>query len=136
MSGAGGGLLKVEEREKVSEGEKEKGKEKEAASELNVPWIPNFVTPEKKQVLKSDNLQEDPSLAFTLHSRLMLPKDISTPLSPKAALNDYYFYVGRVSEFFSFVHFLYVCYLFPSENDISHTGDTIYHGCAMLPHRA
>lgn len=79
--------------------EREKEQEKEPASELNVPWMPSFITPDKKQILKSDILHEDPSLAFTLQSGLMLLRDIVAPLTLKSALNDYYFYAGRVSHF-------------------------------------
>lgn len=134
-SGTGGGLSRVREKEKESKGEKERGKG--AASDLNVPWIPNFVTPGKKQIFKSDSLQKDPSLAFTLQSGLMLARDITAPQSLKAALNDYYFFAGRVSR--SFICSFPLCSLpLPSDNGFikSYSGNTINHGCAMLPDRA
>lgn len=94
-SRASDGLPRFEEKEKEKKKIAESGTG--ASSDLDVPWIPNFITPDKKQILKSDILQEDPSLAFTLQSGLMLPRDIIAPQSLKAALNDYYFHVGKVS---------------------------------------
>ncbi|KAI8568390.1 hypothetical protein RHMOL_Rhmol02G0195100 [Rhododendron molle] len=78
--------------------EKEKEPEKEASSDLNVPWQPSFIKPGKKQILKSDSLKEDPSLGFTLHVALMLSKDIGAPSTLKAVLNEYYFHAGRATQ--------------------------------------
>ncbi|XP_058192111.1 uncharacterized protein At3g60930, chloroplastic-like [Rhododendron vialii] len=96
---------------KVRAATKGKGQEvehpKEAAAEgegrvtafdLDTPWVPSFITPGKKQVLKSDSLREDPSLAFTLHSGLALPRDVQNPPSLKAALSEYYYHVGRATQ--------------------------------------
>lgn len=93
-------MSRDEEKETGEEKEREKEKGKETASDFNTPWITNFITPNKKQILKSDSLQEDPSLAFTLQSGLALPRDIQSPQSLKMTLKDYYFYVGRVSYIF------------------------------------
>ncbi|XP_058210090.1 uncharacterized protein LOC131322692 [Rhododendron vialii] len=98
---------------KVRAATKGKGQEvehpKEAAGEgegrvtaldldLDTPWVPSFITPSKKQVLKSDSLREDPSLAFTLHSGLALPRDVQNPPSLKAALSEYYYHAGRATQ--------------------------------------
>ncbi|KAI8571323.1 hypothetical protein RHMOL_Rhmol01G0110800 [Rhododendron molle] len=60
-------------------------------------WAPSFVTPRNKQILRTDSLIEDPSLGFTLHAGLRLPRDIAAQGSLKTALNDYYYFAGRVS---------------------------------------
>ncbi|KAI8547723.1 hypothetical protein RHMOL_Rhmol07G0217800 [Rhododendron molle] len=78
--------------------EKAKEPEKGASSEMNIPWQPSLMMPGKKQILKSDSLQEDPSLGFTLHARLMLPKDIVAPTTLKTALSEYYFHFGRATQ--------------------------------------
>jgi hypothetical protein len=125
---------RVEETEGAAEGGLDKGKGLQAASEQGTPWVPNFITSDKKQVLKSDSLQEDPSLAFTLHSGLMLPKDITKPPSLKTALNDYYFHAGRVRNLLSY--FPFVRYVLPRLILRRNPGHTINHGRSTLSHRA
>ncbi|KAI8572479.1 hypothetical protein RHMOL_Rhmol01G0202300 [Rhododendron molle] len=81
---------------KTPRGEEQEGKGSEnEAHEADVAWAPSFITPHNKQILRSDSLIEDPSLAFTLHAGLRLPRDFGAQGSLKTALSDYYYFTSK-----------------------------------------
>lgn len=75
---------------------REKEKVKDGGSSTAI-WQPSFITPDKQQILYTDSLRLDKSLGKTLAVGYALQSDIKRPDTLKSAMDDFYYYSGRVS---------------------------------------